>query len=96
MLTLGQTVCIYAFRFAAAPVVSTVKYSGILWSVVLSAIVWQVYPSGDELIGAGLIVASGVAIVLIRDRRMAAIGAPILPRQSDFAKKFSANDRSKI
>lgn len=92
LLAFGQTLAVWAFRFAMAPVVSTLKYSGVVWSIAISFVAWGILPGPRELTGAALIMASGVAIVLIRDRRLAAHATPVLSRRSRLARAFRGRE----
>jgi len=59
---------IQAFRLAPASTVAPFEYSGILWAVLFGLVIWGEWPSRDVAIGAVVIVAAGLFIVL-RERR---------------------------
>ncbi len=59
-----------ALRYADASLVSPFKYSGVVLAVVLGYLVWSEVPGLEALIGAGLIMASGL-FILRRERRIA-------------------------
>lgn len=81
-LAFGQTTAIFAFRYAGTPVVSTLKFSVILWSTLFSFLLFGIVPSPLEIVGAGLIAIGSIAIVIIRDQRMSAAQTPILARKA--------------
>ena len=56
-----------AFRYAEASLVSPFKYSGVIWAVLLGFLIWGERPGLDVLIGALVIVASGL-FILRRER----------------------------
>ncbi len=69
----GAQIClIYAFRFAQAAVVAPFHYSQMIWAVIYGALVFGDWPDAYTLAGAGLIVGTGVYIVLRENRTAAA------------------------
>jgi drug/metabolite transporter (DMT)-like permease len=74
---LGQLLLFLAFRFAPAPVVSPFSYSSILWATAFGYLVFGDVPDGGTLLGAAIIVGSGLALLLQgrRQRRRAAAAA---------------------
>jgi drug/metabolite transporter (DMT)-like permease len=70
---LGQLLLVMALKVAAAYLVATLKYSAIIWSVVLSYLIWAELPQWRELVGGAFIVASGIAIVRIRSNASTAL-----------------------
>ena len=54
---------IEAFRLAEAALVAPFKYSSLLWAVALGAMVWGHLPDGTMLIGAVIVVLSGLYIL---------------------------------
>lgn len=81
-LAFGQTTAILAFRYASTPVVSTLKFSAIVWSTLFSFLLFRIVPGPLEIVGAGLVAISSIAIVIIRDQRMSAAQTPILARKA--------------
>ena len=57
-----------AFRYAEAPVMSTFKYSSILWAAGLGYVMLGDVLDATAALGAGMIVISGIAVVVYRNR----------------------------
>ncbi len=53
----------HAFRFAPAAVVSPFEYSALIWATLLGYLVWGELPDRVTLIGASIVVASGLYII---------------------------------
>lgn len=51
-----------AFRIAAANVLAPLKYSMLLWALILGVVIWGELPSSDVLAGAALIVLAGALV----------------------------------
>ena len=66
---LGQFFLFEGCRLAPASVMSTVEYTALIWGFVLGYLVWGDIPSAAIFAGAGLIVVSGVFLVLAERRR---------------------------
>ena len=66
---MGQMIMFQAIRYAPASVMSTVEYTGLIWAFLLGYIVWGDVPSLATSVGAGLIFASGVYLVVMERRR---------------------------
>lgn len=64
----GQIAITEAFRHGEASVVAPFEYSAMAWALVLDWALWQLLPDGVTLLGAGIIVASG--LYLIRRERV--------------------------
>ncbi|WP_233270318.1 DMT family transporter [Chachezhania sediminis] len=65
--TAGMTMMTQAFRLAPAVVVAPLDYTGLLWATVFGWIFWRESPDMMTMIGAGIIIASGVFTIL-RDK----------------------------
>ena len=65
---LGQFMLADAFRYAEAATIAPLRYSNLLWAMLLGALVFGQWPDMFTLIGAGLIVGSG-AYILYREQR---------------------------
>lgn len=61
--TLGQLFMTRAYLHGEATLVSMVGYSGVLLSMLLDAVVFDVAPASSALLGAGLMVAAAVIIL---------------------------------
>lgn len=71
---LGQHFITEAFRLAAPSVVAPLEYSALAWGMLFDWLLWMTVPSARMLLGAGIIVASGLYV--IHRERMLAAGAP--------------------
>ena len=60
----GQYLLFEGFRLAAASLVAPFEYSSLLWAFALSYLVWGDVPRPGVFLGAGIIIASGVVVVL--------------------------------
>ena len=63
-----------ALRFADASLVSPYKYSGVIWAALFGFVLWRETPSLEVLLGAAMIVASGL-FILFRERMLSAATA---------------------
>jgi drug/metabolite transporter (DMT)-like permease len=59
---LGHLCIIQAFRYAPASVITPFSYSSLLWATLIGYVAWQEIPSQNTLLGASLIIASGLYI----------------------------------
>lgn len=59
----GHYTITMAFSKAEASVLTQFEYTGILWAVLLDAMIWQLSPTPSTMAGALIIVASGLYIV---------------------------------
>jgi drug/metabolite transporter (DMT)-like permease len=57
---IGQLTITEAFKCAPAATVTPFEYSALAWGLSLDLLIWQTVPGLRLLIGAGIIVASGV------------------------------------
>ncbi len=67
---LGQYWITDAFRRAPPSVVGPFEYTSMLWAFAIDWIFWSAHPTGVLLFGAGIVIASGI-FVIIDERRMA-------------------------
>lgn len=65
----AQVFVFRAYRHAEPGAVAPFFYSGALWATISSGLVFGTLPNGLAFTGIGLIVASGVGVLLIADRR---------------------------
>ncbi len=76
------TLCIIsAYRQAEAIIVAPMQYSQMLWALVYGALIFHEMPDATTLIGATIIIASGVYIVLREGRAKSSI-SPVLEARS--------------
>jgi len=69
LVTLGQAGLLLAYRLGRTSTVAPFFYSFALWGVVAGLIVWGALPNPLALAGIALIVGSGIAIVVLNQRR---------------------------
>lgn len=76
-LTFGQFFIFLSWRTGATGVVAPFYYMFAVWAVISGLVVFRQLPNGLALAGIGLILASGVAVALLdeRKRRLTAIAA---------------------
>jgi drug/metabolite transporter (DMT)-like permease len=67
---LGQYWITDAFRRAPPSVVGPFEYTSMLWAFAIDWIFWSAHPTGMLLIGAGIVIASGI-FVIVDERRLA-------------------------
>jgi len=60
---LGQVAITHAFRHGEASAIAPFEYSALAWGIGLDWLLWQVLPDGFTLMGAGIIIASGIYLV---------------------------------
>jgi drug/metabolite transporter (DMT)-like permease len=68
-VTLGHVGLIIAYRLGRTASIAPFFYSFALWGVVAGLLVWGALPNLLALAGIGLIVASGIAIVILDQRK---------------------------
>jgi len=61
---IAAVLSILAYRLAEAAIAAPMQYSQILWAVLYGALIFHEYPDRATLIGAAIIIASGLYIVL--------------------------------
>jgi len=75
---LGFWLLATAYRIGNAPTVAPFEYTSMLWATLLSYLLWDEVPNATTLIGALMIVASGVYVLkreaAVRDRPLAGKG----------------------
>jgi drug/metabolite transporter (DMT)-like permease len=65
----GQFTMFEAVKFAPASVMATVEYSALVWGFVLGYLIWGDIPSVAIFAGAALILAAGLFLVVMEQRR---------------------------
>ncbi len=73
-----------AYRNAAAGVVAPMQYSQIIWATLFGALIFGERPGLNTAIGAGIVIGSGVYIVM-RETRKYGTTAPVLSTRARFA-----------
>jgi len=69
-LVSGQLFVFLAYRLAPAAIVAPFSYTAALWAVLSGALVFGDVPNALGFAGMALIVASGVAVVMLGERRV--------------------------
>jgi S-adenosylmethionine uptake transporter len=75
---LGQYLLFESFRRAPASVIAPCEYTGLIWAFLLGFLVWGDVPTVAVFVGAGVIVAASLLIVLSEGRR-GRVRPPIRP-----------------
>lgn len=73
---------IAAYRTAEAVIVAPMQYSQMIWAAIFGYLIFEETPDRYTLIGAGVIIASGIYIVLREGRAKASRTTPVLRTQS--------------
>ncbi len=60
-----------AFRSADASVVAPFEYTAMLWAIALDAALWQLAPHAHTLLGASIVIASGLYLIRRESQRSA-------------------------
>jgi drug/metabolite transporter (DMT)-like permease len=60
---LGQYFITEAFRRAPPPVIAPLEYTALAWGMLFDWVIWTTAPSARMLLGAGIIVASGLYVI---------------------------------
>jgi len=68
--TAGVTLITQAFRIAPAALVAPFDYSALLWATALGWLIWNEVPDPATYVGAAVIIASGVFIILRKEGRL--------------------------
>jgi drug/metabolite transporter (DMT)-like permease len=77
---IGTMLLTHAYRIAEANLVSSFEYTGILWVPLWGFLLFGEVPRWSTVVGAALIVGSGIIALRRRDERQRAIGAaPSVP-----------------
>jgi drug/metabolite transporter (DMT)-like permease len=66
---LGQLCITFAYYHAPAGLLAPMIYSAMLWSVVLDALLYGSWPTSSLLVGCGVIIVSGLIILVSEARR---------------------------
>ncbi len=74
----GQFCLTDAFRRAPPSVVAPFEYTSILWALAIDWVFWSAIPSGGLLLGAAIVIASGI-FVIWDERRLAELWNPASP-----------------
>jgi drug/metabolite transporter (DMT)-like permease len=76
--TLGGIIIIAAYKAGEAAIVAPMQYSQILWAVLYGALFFDEFPSWATMIGASIIIASGMYIVLREGQSNVSVTRPVL------------------
>ena len=72
---IAQLAVTQAFRHGQASAVAPFEYSALAWAIALDWFIWSVLPTTPTMVGASIIIASG--IYLIRHERAHALAKPV-------------------
>ena len=67
-----------AYRRAEAAIIAPMQYSQILWAIFYGAVLFSEVPDGWVMLGAAMIIASGLYIVFRESRRNVSANRPVL------------------
>ena len=67
---IGQWGITFAFKHAPAASVAPLEYTAMAWVILIDLVVWSAVPELRTLIGAGVIIASGVYLLRYETRRI--------------------------
>jgi drug/metabolite transporter (DMT)-like permease len=78
---IGQYLITQAYCYAPAAVVSPFGYSSIIWSTLLGYMIWSHLPTTPILVGAAIVISSGLYILYRETMRKVAVvkAAPVQP-----------------
>jgi len=65
---IGQVFITEAFRLAPPSVIAPFEYTALVWGLGFDILLWQVWPSGSMLLGAAVIMASGLYLIWQQQR----------------------------
>ncbi|MDF1857244.1 DMT family transporter [Pseudooceanicola sp.] len=69
---------ITAMRIGDLAYISPFRYSGLVWALVIGFVVFDDWPSGSTLLGAAIVVGSGL-FMIYRERRLGLLHSPKAP-----------------
>lgn len=75
---------IRAYRNADAGIVAPMQYSQIIWATIFGALIFGERPGWNTILGAAIVIASGLFIV-VRETRKRGSSAPVLSTRARFA-----------
>ncbi len=67
--TAGMTMMTQAFRLAPAALIAPLDYTALVWATALGWLIWSEVPDTATFLGAAVIIASGVVVILREGRR---------------------------
>lgn len=82
MAFVASAIVILAYKTGEAVIVAPMQYSQILWATLYGALFFGEYPDLGTVIGASIIIASGVYIVFREASRKASSNRPVLRNRS--------------
>jgi drug/metabolite transporter (DMT)-like permease len=79
--SIGVMCLTHAFRLAPAAVIAPFEYTALVWATLLGYLIWGELPDAITLLGASIIIASGLYIIY-RETRKPGPTTPKLPSLS--------------
>ncbi len=73
---------ILAYRSGSAIIVAPMQYSQMIWATIFGALIFNESPDGLTLVGAAIIIASGIYIVLREGKASVSENTPVLESRS--------------
>ncbi len=68
--TIGQFILYEGFRYAPASALAPIEYTGLIWAFAYGYLIWAEVPATNVFVGAVLIIASSVVLILWERRRV--------------------------
>ncbi|SFR01563.1 DMT family transporter [Poseidonocella sedimentorum] len=81
---LAASFVISAYRNGEAAIVAPMQYSQIIWATLFGALLFDEFPDGPTILGAAIVIASGVYIVLRESRSGQSANTPVLRTRTRF------------
>lgn len=73
---IGQYCVTEAFRWTPAAVVAPLEYTALIWALIIDWALWRTFPDAVTLVGAGIIVASGLYLIRRQSAKTSAAATP--------------------
>lgn len=81
---IASALIIAAYKAAEAVIVAPMQYSQIIWATLFGTLLFDEVPDTMTLVGAAIVIASGLYIVLREGRQQASENTPVLNSRSRF------------
>jgi drug/metabolite transporter (DMT)-like permease len=75
---LGQYFITDAFRRAPPPVIAPLEYTALAWGLLFDWFIWMTAPSSRMLLGAAIIVASGIYVINRERKVISSVADPVI------------------
>lgn len=75
---IGTVLSILSYRLAEAVIAAPMQYSQIVWAIVYGALIFDDRPDATTLLGAGIVIASGIYVVLRETKAGTSENRPVI------------------